>query len=93
MPEMLLKPRISEKAIGSAETGAYVFDVPLASNKAEVAAAIERQFKVKVVAVNIAIHKGKLKRFGRRFGRQNDTKKAMVRLEKGQTIKLFEGAK
>ena len=93
MSAIALKPRVSEKAIGAAEAGVYVFDVPLAANKALIQTAVEGSFKVKVVKINIQIHKGKLKRFGRVQGRQNDTKKALVRLAKGQTIKLFEGGK
>lgn len=93
MSQLVLVPRISEKAIGSAERGVYVFEVPLTANKIEVAKTVSERFKVEVTDVNIMIHKGKLKRFQRRLGRQNDTKKAIVKLKKGQTIALFEGAK
>ena len=93
MSQLILTPRISEKAIGLAEKGTYVFEVPTSANKIAVAGAVESQFKVKVESVNIIIHKGKLKRFKRVLGRQNDTKKAVVRLAKGETIALFEGSK
>lgn len=88
-----LSPRISEKAIALAEQGVYVFDVPTSSNKIEVAKAVATKFKVEVVAVNMMIAKGKVKTFKRIIGRQNDTKKALVRLKAGQSIKLFEGSK
>lgn len=88
-----LSPRISEKAIALAEQGVYVFDVPTSSNKIEVAKAVAAKFKVEVVAVNMMIAKGKVKTFKRIIGRQNDTKKALVRLKAGQSIKLFEGSK
>lgn len=90
---IVLVPHISEKAIDSAEKGVYVFDVPTSANKVEVAKTVSKSFKVEVVGVNMLIHKGKLKRFQRKLGRQNDTKKAIVRLKKGQTIALFEGSK
>lgn len=93
MNKLALRPRISEKAIAAAEAGVYVFEVPLTANKALVAQAVEKAFKVKVADVNIQIHKGKKKRFGRVMGRQKDTKKALVKLAKAQSIKLFEGAK
>lgn len=93
MTDLLLRPQVSEKAIGLAERGQYVFEVPITSNKAQISAAVEATFKVKVAEVNVMTRKGKLKRFGRKFGQQNDTKKAIVKLQSGQSIKLFEGAK
>jgi large subunit ribosomal protein L23 len=93
MSQLLLTPKISEKAIYLAERGIYVFEVPTSTNKIEVAKAVEAAFKVNVTDVNIVIHKGKLKRFKQKLGRQKDTKKAMVKLKAGQSIALFEGAK
>ncbi|MDF2461112.1 MAG: Ribosomal protein [Candidatus Saccharibacteria bacterium] len=93
MSQLLLTPKISEKAIYLAERGIYVFEVPTDTNKIEVAKAVEATFKVNVTDVNIVIHKGKLKRFKQKLGRQKDTKKAMVKLKSGQSIALFEGAK
>ena len=89
---MILTPKISEKAIGLAERGIYVFEVPTSANKIEVAKAVEAAFKVNVVDVNIIINKGKVKRFKQVVGRQRDIKKALVKLKSGQTIALFEGA-
>jgi large subunit ribosomal protein L23 len=89
---LVLTPRVTEKAIALAEKGIYVFDVPTSSNKIEVTKAVEAAFSVKVVDVNIAIIKGKVKRYKQVPGRQRDVKKAMVRLQAGQTISLFEGA-
>ena len=93
MSNMLLSPRISEKAIMLAEKGTYVFDVPISTNKIEITKAVEAAFKVDVIAVNIIIAKGKLKTFKRIKGKERDTKKALVKLKKGQSIALFEGAK
>jgi large subunit ribosomal protein L23 len=93
MSNMLLKPRISEKAIMLAERGTYVFEVPSSTNKVEITKAVQAAFKVEVTSVNIIIVKGKIKRFKKLLGRQNDTKKALVTLKKGQSIALFEGAK
>lgn len=92
MSSLMLTPKISEKAIYLAERGIYVFEVPAAANKIEVKKAVEAAFKVNVTDVNMVITKGKLKRFKQVFGRQKDVKKAMVKVKKGQTIKLFEGA-
>lgn len=91
----LIRPRISEKAIALSEIGQYVFDVPDNANKITVAAAIEKQFSVKVAGVNMLIHKGKHvhwrgKGGKRTAGQRSDVKKAIVKLQKGQSIKLFD---
>lgn len=89
---MQIAPHISEKAVAMAETGVYVFDVPADANKISVTQAVEKAFKVEVVAVNILVTKGKNKNFQKTKGRRKDIKKAYVTLKKGQTIALFEGA-
>ncbi len=91
MSNIILTPKISEKAIYLAERGIYVFEVPTSTNKIEVAKAVETAFKVKVTDVNMVVVKGKLKRFRQVLGRQKDLKKAMVKLKAGQSITLFEG--
>jgi large subunit ribosomal protein L23 len=93
MSQLILTPKISEKAIYLAERGIYIFEVPTSANKIEVAKAVEAAFKVHVTDVNMIIAKGKLKRFRQVFGRQKDIKKAMVKVKTGESIKLFEGAK
>jgi large subunit ribosomal protein L23 len=89
---MQIAPHISEKAVAMAEKGVYVFDVPSDANKISVTQAIEKAFKVEVTDVNILVTKGKLKRFQKTTGRRKDVKKAYVKLKKGQSIALFEGA-
>ena len=61
------------------------------STKPEIAAAVEGLFDVKVVAVNTLRRDGKLKRFRGFLGRRNETKKAMVTLQKGQSIDVTAG--
>jgi large subunit ribosomal protein L23 len=90
---LIVTPKISEKAIYLAERGRYVFEVPMSANKIEVAKAIEATFKVNVVDVNIIITKGKEKRYRQIKGTQKDVKKAIIKLKTGQSIGLFEGAK
>lgn len=92
MSNLLITPKISEKAIALAERGKYVFEVPTDSNKIAVAQAVESAFKVKVTDVNILVVKGKEKQFRRFTGKRRDIKKAIVTLKKGDSIKLFEGA-
>ncbi len=93
MSGLVLIPKVSEKAMGLADQGVYVFEVPITANKLEVARAVAERFKVEVAGVNMQIHKGKAKTFRRVTGRQKDVKKALVRLKAGQSIALFEGTK
>jgi len=93
MDQMILTPKISEKAVYMAERGIYIFEVPMSANKIEITKAVEKAFKVNVIDVNIVIAKGKVKSFKRIIGRQRNIKKAMVKLKSGQSIALFEGAK
>ena len=54
-------------------------------------AAVELLFKVEVKSVQVANVKGKVKRFGRSFGRRKDWKKAFVCLKPGQEINFAAG--
>lgn len=96
MSQVILIPHISEKAIAMADTGTYVFQVPVSANKIEIAKTVESVFKVKVVNVTTMINKGKKvsRRYGKNAGSRKDVKKALVKLKAGDSIKLFEeGAK
>ncbi|HSX31361.1 MAG TPA: 50S ribosomal protein L23 [Candidatus Saccharimonadales bacterium] len=95
----MLKPRLSEKAYATAQaTNTFVIDVPAELNKHEVAAAVEKQFDVKVAAVRTVSRKGKVKRVmnitGRRQsnrkGVQADVKKAYITLKAGSHLPFFE---
>jgi large subunit ribosomal protein L23 len=88
---VLKQPVISEKSFASAEAGKYVFIVDKNATKVEIAKAVEKAFKVHVLSVNTVLVKGKLKRFGRIFGRRSDVKKAIVTIKKGESIEDFKG--
>ncbi|MFZ4631852.1 MAG: 50S ribosomal protein L23 [Patescibacteria group bacterium] len=88
---ILVKPLVTEKAAISSEHGKYVFVVSLKANKIEVAKAVEAIYGVKVVKVNIANVDGKKVSRGKIRGQRKDWRKATVTLEKGQTIKIYEG--
>lgn len=93
--QLLLKPRMSEKAYATSQTGVYVFDIPRSVNRHSVASAVAAQFDVTVEKVNIANIKGKAKRTisqkGRRVkqGTDSDVKKAYVTLKKGDSLPIF----
>ena len=58
---------------------------------ADIKAAVEGIFGVKVLAVNTLVQKGKMKRFKGRVGFRSDAKKAIVTLAEGQNIDVTTG--
>ncbi len=90
--EVLRRPVVTEKSTMLAAQNKYVFEVSMAANKPQIKAAVEQAFDVKVTAVNTAVVRGKVRRFGRSSGgRQPAWKKAIVTLAGGDTIEVFEG--
>ena len=84
--DVVLSPHITEKSTMASEHNAVVFKVASGASKPEIKAAVEALFKVKVLSVNTLTRKGKSKNFRGVRGRQQDVKKAIVRLAEGQTI-------
>lgn len=90
--QVLLAPQVSEKATYIADKNEQiVFIVTPDATKPEIKAAVELLFKVEVKSVQVAVQKGKVKRFGRSMGRRSDLKKAFVCLKPGQEISFAEG--
>lgn len=68
---VLRAPRVSEKTARLQElSNQYVFEVSNEATKADVKAAVEQLFDVKVEAVNVVNVKGKNKSFRNRAGRR-----------------------
>ena len=88
---VLIKPAITEKSTLLQESGKYTFHVNMKANKVEVKEAVERNFDVTVMDVNITKLHGKRKRYGPRLAKQPDIKKAVVTLKSGDRIDLVEG--
>jgi len=90
--QVLLAPQISEKATYVADKHEQiVFRVAPDATKPEVKAAVELLFKVTVKSVQIAVVKGKHKKFGRFMGSRKNWKKAYVCLNAGQEINFVDG--
>ena len=94
-----LTPRMSEKAYQqSLLNNTYIFVVPKDSNKLQIKTAVQAQFNVSVIDVNIVVQNGKKARsirLGNRrarpiIGSRSDFKKAYVCLKEGDSIKIFE---
>ncbi len=86
--EVLVKPRITEKATLTAQNGQYVFEISRSATKASVKAAIKDLYKVTPVAVNIASTPAKTVKVRGRVGTKSGVRKAYVTLKKGDNIEL-----
>jgi large subunit ribosomal protein L23 len=85
--KVLRAPHISEKAtLVADQSNQFVFKVASDATKAEVKAAVEKMWDVKVKSVQTLLVKGKAKRFGRGMGKRSDWKKAYVSLQDGFDI-------
>jgi len=89
--EVLRRPLITEKNTTLQAQNKYVFEVADKANKPLIKQAVEKAFKVKVTSVNVICVPGKMRRAGRQRGMTSPWKKAVVTLEQGQKIELFEG--
>ena len=88
--DVLVRPLITEKSTGLMERGQYAFEVHREANKIQIREAVERTFNVRVKAVNTMNMPRKERRRGRRWGQVPGWKKAIVTLQEGETIDIFE---
>ncbi len=96
MEEVIRRPLITEKNTWLMDQDQYTFEVHPDANKLQIRAAVEETFSVTVKAVNTLNVKPKKKsRYvrrggGRIHGATRGWKKAIVTLQPGQHIDLFE---
>jgi len=91
--DVIVKPIVTEKSSLMKEAdNQYVFEVAREANKIEIARAVEQLFKVKVLDVHVMNIEGKKRRLGRSFGKRQDWRKAIVKLDPKDKISFFEGA-
>ncbi len=67
----------------------YVFEVLRKATKPQIKEAVEKLFGVTVLSVNTMVVKGKKKRMGRYVGYRSDWKKAIIKIQEGQSIAKF----
>ncbi len=95
MPDLyrtVIRPVVTEKS--SAKYGAlreYTFEAPPDATKQQIREAIESLFDVRVVKVRTLIQPSKRRTRGQSQGRRPRWKKALVRLQEGDEIEIFEG--
>lgn len=89
--EVLRRPLITEKNAALQVQNKYVFEADDKANKIQIKQAVEKAFKVRVMAVNVITVPGKTRRVGRRQVLTQSWKKAIVTLRPGDKIEFFEG--
>ena len=83
---------VTEKSTAAREeSNKYFFEVDRKANKLEIAGAVEKLFKVKVVDIHVMHVLGKKKRMGKVVGQKSSWKKAIVTLAAGSSIEFAEG--
>ena len=96
LEEILRRPVITEKNTMLSEQNKYTFEVHPDSTKIQIKAAVEDAFNVKVLSVNTLNVKPKAKSrmirrgSGRIHGSSKAVKKAIVTLQQGDRIDIFE---
>ena len=90
---IIRRPVITEKSTQLDEKlHKVVFEVDRRATKTQVRDAVEKLFKVKVLAVNSMRLRGKPIRRGRTFTNKSNMKKVIVTLRPGDRIDFYEGA-
>lgn len=95
--EILRRPIITEKtSFQSSKLNQYVFEVDRKATKAQIKEAVETLFDVAVLRVNVInvpAKRSRRPRSRRNLVRRAGYKKAIVTLDAGDTIDVFEGVK
>ncbi|MCD8024351.1 MAG: 50S ribosomal protein L23 [Candidatus Gastranaerophilales bacterium] len=89
--DIIKKPLITEKSMTAVQEGQYTFEVVSDATKVEIAQAIELAYPDrKVKKVRTIYMPSHTKRLGRKFGRTQSGKKAVVTIE-GEPIQELTG--
>jgi len=89
--QVLIRPVVSEKSYALATADKYTFRVHPDAHKTQIRQAVETLFDVRVVEVRTSSVPSKPKRRGYTSGRTRAWKKAVVQVQAGQTIPIFQG--
>ena len=88
--DVIMRPRVTEKAANLTSNNVYTFDIRLNATKEDVKNAVKALYKVtpvKIHVVNVSAKRVRL-RAKRGFGAKPRTRKAYVFLKKGDSITL-----
>lgn len=84
--DIVLQPRLSEKATAIAKQRKFIFLVKKQANKLEIKKALQAMYGISVQAINVINVSGKVKNFGRIKGKRSDFKKAVVTITENSKV-------
>ncbi len=89
---VIKRPIITEKSLSITKDNNYTFEVAKEATKNQIKAAVKQVFAVDAVAVRTITKQSVSKSSGRRRlpSKTAATKKAIVQIKEGQSIKVFE---
>jgi len=92
--DVVKRPIVTERTMRTLDqANTYAFEIHPKANKIQVRNAVEKLFKVTVLAVRTSTYRGKVKwsRAGGRYTRWQEPswKKAYIKLKEGDAIELF----
>lgn len=92
---VLIRPVINEKSFALIKLDQYTFEVGRGASKQAVKKAVADKFKVEVLDIKIVSlpSKQKMQRTRKGYFEQAGSKKALVKIKKGQKIAIFETEK
>tara|TARA_Y100000590_G_scaffold233356_1_gene262845 strand:- start:1355 stop:1645 length:291 start_codon:yes stop_codon:yes gene_type:complete len=87
------KPIISEKSSLLQDQGVYTFEVDIKANKSQIKSNVESAYGVNVLSIRTLITKNAQRRNPKTgsWMTGKKVKKALVKIQSGQTINIFEG--
>lgn len=89
--KILIRPIVTEKGTYLGAQNKYIFEVGNFTNKIEVKKAIHAVYGVTPIKINMVNVSGKNVRHGKTYGRTKDRKKAIITLNAGDKIEVYEG--
>lgn len=90
--QVIVRPIVTEKSTDlQTYDNQYVFEVHKRANKIEIRKAVEMLFGVQVEKVRTMVVRGDIRRVGKFIGRKAAWKKAVVTVNRGDSIDLYGG--
>ena len=89
--DKILSPLVTEKSTNLSDQNKIVFKVPVTANKKNLKFNIEKIFKVSVTKINIINKQNRTKLTRGKKVKVSGFKKAIITLQKGQSIDLTTG--
>ncbi len=90
---LIKRPLITEKTLQLAsEQNVFTFEVDYKASKTQIKEAIQQLFDVKVEQINTQLMPSKRRKTGKKrlINLSTASKKALIKLQEGQTIELFD---